>query len=223
MFVEFLKPGNKGSLCPNRSNEIILKVNSIPFNASQEFTMRAEVKIGEEWQELELVNLYHLKDGNKIDLGKDTKLNVMSGARSYVLEVAVPNNKEITKLRIKFIGYNPDKTIYSHEIPVASTDKLEFTIKEPSITDSLVTRVKVVLDMDVTLPEDITIEVYATNNPFDDNVTWEDISASVLSGVYAKLENKEVENGFGLNLKVKLTKTNYDANVVIHSLNYVFY
>lgn len=223
MFVDILKPGNRGTLTPNTINDIIVKVDSLPFNASQSFNMKVEIKIDNDWQEVELTNLYYLKNDEKINMGKDTKIPVMSCARTYVLESRIPNNKEIKELRIKFIGYEPSKIIYSHVISVSSTDKLEFTINEPSITDSLVTRVKVILDMDVKLPENITMQVYATNNPLDDEIVWEDISASVFNGVYAKLKNKNAKKGFGLDLKVLFTKNDYNANVIIHSLNYVFY
>lgn len=227
MFIDIEKPGHRGSIIPNVLNYIQVRVNSLPLNNATTFDMKVEIKITDSWQPVETVELSYIKDGNKVSIDKTTKFKLASATGTYILGVTMPNNKEIKEMRIRITGFNSEggetKQIFSHPISVSSTDRLEFTISEPSIANSLVTRVRTVLDMEINKPESLQIEVYATNNPFDDSPVWEDISASIFNGTYAQLENKEVEKGFGLNLKVILTKKQTDAHVIIHSLNYVFY
>lgn len=226
MFIDIEKPGHMGSVIPNTLNNVQVKINSLPLNNAITFDMGVEIKISDSWESVETIELSYIKDDNKVIVDKTTKFKLTAATGTYILGVAMPNNKEIKEMRIRVTSYNSEgetKSIFSHPILVSSTDKLEFSITDPSISNSLVTRVRAVLDMEITKPEALQIEVYATNNPFDESPVWEDISASILNGTYAKLENKEVENGFGLNLKVILTKKETSAHAIVHSLNYVFY
>ena len=226
MFIEIQKPANMGSLKPNANNEITVRVNSLPINSNMVFTLGIEYKEEGAWKTAALNKIYYMKDGAKIPQPLDEPFRVVSATGTYILDVAIPNSKIISEIRTVVNDYSSSglKPIcYSHPNLVSSSDTLEFTLTEPSLSNSLVTRVKVILDMDVNIPEAISMEVYGCNNPLDTNPVWEDITAAVISGSYAQLNNRVVNKGHGINLKFKLTKHNYDANCKVNSVNFVFY
>ena len=87
-------------------------------------------------------------------------------------------------------------------------DRLEFTFKNPFETDAIVLNAKVLMNFTVT--DDAEFEVLFTNNPFDAEPHWQDITQKVIDQESFAVENTTVDVAYkcGVNLRVKIVKNN---------------
>lgn len=139
---------------------------------------------------------------------------------SSELIYSLPNN-EPTTLTITATD-NDGTTVRTYAFTpwLYSTDKPRVAVqmREPIKTDYPITEITMTLDITRQIEAEITILV--CNNGFDDNPTWEDITAAVMSKQAAHLQNTvKTAESWGLNVEIAMKKVNLPGILAIN--NYV--
>jgi hypothetical protein len=83
--------------------------------------------------------------------------------------------------------------------------RMEVALREPVESDAMVTQARI--DVKRQMPDGTCFRVFATNDPFDEQPHWEEVTSFVLSGDAYSFQNESCLSGrFGLSVRVWVEK-----------------
>mgnify|MGYP004479548827 CR=1 FL=1 len=137
-------------------------------------------------------------------------------------KVNSPSTEGALYTRVVFA--TPDERVCSKFITLSKCNKLDFCLQNPIVTEYSTSKVKVTLDYDVINPENLEIQVFVCNNALDGvNVTWEEMTDEFKAGKFYTIQNGRINEGYATNVRVVVTKKNFDSSIRIKKINIAHY
>lgn len=125
-----------------------------------------------------------------------------------------------TAIYTRVVFSNPEEKISSKFVLLSRGTVLEFNLATPITTDVSTSKIKVNLDYDAINPDNLTIEVFASNNGLDGSgIVWENMTDAFKANKFHSFSNSLITHGYALNVKVKVTKTNTNSSIKIKKIN----
>lgn len=133
-------------------------------------------------------------------------------------EIEVGDNATIT-----FEATNADGAIVTREHTFKRIhDRLRFSLRNPIDTSALAKRI--IVNLVGSIPSGTTTKVLATNNAFDEEPVWEDITESInnkRSHVFSNTTSED-ESEFGINVEIEILKNDQAEKIFIDGFGISF-
>ena len=84
-------------------------------------------------------------------------------------------------------------------------------------------KVDLLIEEELYLGDVVDYKIEVSNNPFDDNPIWEDITENYYAGNFSTIVNAIYETKPGISVKVTITKRNFNSVIKIKEVNLCFY
>lgn len=166
------------------------------------------------------IQLLEVSDITKyVDGSWKTVANDFNGIPGKIrFNVNIPDGETVIHTRVIFS--NPEEKVSSKFISLSRCILLDFNLAQPIITDVSTSKVKVTLDYEAVNPENITLQVLASNNALDGvNITWEDMTEAFNNNTFHSFSNSRMNEGYALNVRVIASKKNPNASIQIKKIN----
>lgn len=222
--IQIITPYNMSAIESGSNFSVVIKINSLPKITWGDIS---SLTVGCEYINDNINTLLSVSGFSKITsdgtfLSQNNAFTTATAKGTYKFNVKDVGDSGIKRFRV-FVSNGVSK-VYSNEIFLSSLTTLSMTYKAIE-TDRIIRKIKVDLEKNIiknsssTDTSDVSLKLYATNNPFDANPVW----VEVKEGEFTELPNENISDKTGVQLKISGTKTDSTVSMVISNIIMTYY